>query len=137
VFLDGDALREVFEQDLGYSVEDRRRWAWRYARLGHMLAEQGLEVVVATVSMFEEVRRWNREHLPRYTEVYLRVPLEVRISRDRRVLYAGADVVGVDLPCEEPRAPDLVIDDDGSLTPEEIVARIECLCLVRSGQGGR
>ena len=124
VLLDGDVLRDAFEHDLGYSVEDRRRWARRYARLSRMLAEQGLEVVVATVSMFEEVRRWNREHLPRYIEVYLRAPLEVRVGRDRRALYGASEVVGVDVPWEEPVTPDLVIDNDGSLPPEEIVARI-------------
>lgn len=124
VLLDGDVLRDVFENDLGYSLEDRRRWARRYARLSGMLAEQGLQVIVATISMFEEIRSWNRAHAPRYLEVYLRAPLAVRIRRDRRGLYASRDVVGVDLPFEEPAAPDVVIDDDGSLAPEDVVSRI-------------
>lgn len=124
VFLDGDVLREVFENDLGYSVAERERSARRVSRLSRMLAAQGLHVVVATISMFEQVRRWNRDHLPRYLEVYLRVPSEVRMQRDRRAVYGDRNVVGVDLPFEEPSSPDVVIDDHGSVTSQQIVARI-------------
>ena len=33
VFLDGDTLREVFGNDLGYSDADRRKCAMRYSKL--------------------------------------------------------------------------------------------------------
>lgn len=39
--------------------------------------------------------------------------------------------MGVDQPYEEPAAPDLVVDDDGSLAPKEIAGR------VRSALAGR
>jgi adenylylsulfate kinase len=48
--------------------------------------------------------------------------------RKRRVrLYSGEEkqVVGLDLPYEEPKNPDVVVKNDGHETPEEIVARIE------------
>ena len=35
------------------------------------------------------------------------------------------NVVGVDLLCEEPEAPDIVIENDGAESPEEIVDRLE------------
>src|SRR3954470_10828609 len=58
VLLDGDALRRVLGER-GYGHDVRLRCARRYARLGALLAGQGLHVVVATVSMFAAVRRWN------------------------------------------------------------------------------
>ena len=123
VLLDGDTLRNVFEHDLGYALEDRRRCARRYARLAAMLAAQGLQVVVATVSMFEDVRRWNRHHLPGYVEVYVRAPLALRRGR-APALYAGTAVPGIDLDAELPADPDLAIDNDGSTALETIVAAI-------------
>jgi adenylylsulfate kinase-like enzyme len=113
VLLDGDALPASIATDLGYALADRRRAAERYARLAGLLAGQGLTVVVATISMFESVRRANRRRLPRYLEVYLRVPLPRRTSqpqrpRRRREVIAGGPVVGRDLPFEEPTRPDLV-----------------------------
>jgi adenylylsulfate kinase len=42
-------------------------------------------------------------------------------------LYSGKEknVVGVDLPYDEPKHPDIVIQNDGRETPEEIVTHLE------------
>ena len=45
VFLDGDDLRAVFGNDLGYTAQDRKKSAMRNARLCGLLAGQGLVVV--------------------------------------------------------------------------------------------
>lgn len=41
VFLDGDMLREVFGNDLGYSDADRRKCAMRYSNLCNLLQKPG------------------------------------------------------------------------------------------------
>ena len=38
---------------------------------------------------------------------------------------AVPNVVGVDIPAEEPECPDIVIENDGDETPEQIVDRLE------------
>jgi adenylylsulfate kinase-like enzyme/phosphohistidine swiveling domain-containing protein len=129
-FLDGDALRSVIAEDLGHSAVDRRRSAMRNARLCRLLAEQGADVVCATISLFHEVQRWNRENIPGYREIYLRVPIDELRRRDSKGIYAGAqrgdmrDVVGVDVPAETPEAPDLVLDNYGALDVATAVDRI-------------
>ena len=45
VFLDGDELRQVFGDDLGFTEADRRKSAMRNARLCALLARQGLTAV--------------------------------------------------------------------------------------------
>jgi adenylylsulfate kinase len=130
VLLDGDVLREVFEHDLGYSLEDRHRCARRYARLGLMLADQGLLVITATISLFEDVRRWNRAHLSRYVEVHIRAPAAVRLARD---LERGRAPIAYDGPFEEPTTPDLVLDNDGSAPVSELVDRLWTHVLTRIG----
>ena len=69
IFLDGDTLRTVVSNDLGYSAENRRAAAMRNGTLCRMLAEQGSDVVCSTISLFHDVQRWNRENIPRYTEI--------------------------------------------------------------------
>ena len=59
MLLDGDALRPAIAEDLGHNAVDRRRSAMRNARLCRLLAEQGTDVVCATISLFHEVQRWN------------------------------------------------------------------------------
>ena len=88
-FLDGDALRAAIAEDLGHSAGNRRQSAMRNARLCRLLAEQGADVVCATISLFHEVQRWNRENIPGYREIYLRVPIDELRRRDSKGIYAA------------------------------------------------
>src|SRR6185437_642174 len=90
VFLDGDTLRQTIADELGHSSTHRNRSAKRNARLCQLLASQGHDVICTTISMFHEVQRWNREHISRYHEIYLRVPIQELQRRDRKGLYAAA-----------------------------------------------
>ena len=119
VLVDGDVVREVVaDPAIGHDRESRLANAYRIARLARMLADQGLVAVVATMSLFHEIQDWNRSNLPGYFEIYLKVDLEVARRRDPKGLYGRvergeeANLAGVDLDFEAPRAPDLVIDND-------------------------
>ena len=134
IFLDGDELRGVIAEDLGHSARDRRRSAMRYARLCRLLAQQGGDVICATISLFHEVQRWNRENIAGYREIYLRVPIDELRRRDSKGIYArgqrgdARDVVGIDVPAETPEAPDLVLDNYGAVDVETAVDRILTAC---------
>ncbi len=130
VFLDGDIMREVFGADLGYSEAERRKCAMRYARLCAMLQKQDLNVVCCTISMFDAVREWNRENIGNYREIYVKVSMDTLRMRDQKGLYSGntqekeKEVTGIHIQFEEPRNPDLVLENDGDKTPEEQVEKI-------------
>ena len=82
------------------------------------------------ISLFHEVQRWNRENIPGYREIYLRVPIDELRRRDSKGIYASAqrgdarDVVGVDLPAELPGPPDLVLDNHGDL---DVATAVDCI----------
>jgi cytidine diphosphoramidate kinase len=130
LLLDGDVLREIFGGGFGHDPEERRRLSFCYARLCRELSRQGATVVCATISMVEAVRAWNRANIPAYVEVYLRASLAELTAQDDKGLYKRAlagelrNVVGVDIPAEEPRHPDLVFDRAQGLAPDEIARRI-------------
>ena len=91
-----------------------------------MLARQGIDVVVCSICMYSAVRAWNRANIANYKEIYIKVRRETLLSRNQKGLYTGGqDVVGVDLPFDEPKEPDLIIENDGGESPEAIVARLE------------
>jgi adenylylsulfate kinase len=120
VCLDGDELRKIFGATTlstsNHGREGRLALAMKYARLCHTLANQEIIVVIATISMFKEVYGWNRENLPGYFEVYLKVPIEVLRRRDSKGIYkrfdAGeiANVAGLDLEVDEPLNSELVFE---------------------------
>ena len=130
VFLDGDDLREIFGIEKGHELGNRKKIAMCYSRLCKMLTDQGIDVVCATISMFHECRTWNRKNIENYKEIYLKVPIEHLIKRDVKNLYSRAlkgeiqNVMGIDLPAEEPEKPDIVINNYGKNLPEDILERI-------------
>lgn len=127
VFLaDGDQTRSIFGRS-GYSTEARLDAARRSFRLWRALAEQGIDVVVCNIAMYKEIRDWNRENIENYKEIYLKVTKETLYRRDQKQLYSSGrkEVVGVDLPWDEPECPDVLIHNDGEESPEAIVARLE------------
>lgn len=128
--LDGDRLRDVFGGDLGHSIADRRASAMRNSRLCQLLAEQGIDVVCATISLFHDCQDWNRANLTNYQEIHVRASRETLEARDPKGIYSRAragelrDVIGIDLPAEEPRSPDVVIDNDGVRPADDVVADV-------------
>lgn len=126
VFLDGDTMREVFGSRFGYDENDRRMLAMQYARLCKMLADQGLDVVCATMSLFDACRDWNRGNIGKYIEVYVRVPIDELKRRDQKGLYSRGNqgVIGIDFPFEEPKTPDIVIDNGGKPDVEMVCSEI-------------
>ncbi|TGN08005.1 adenylyl-sulfate kinase [Leptospira ilyithenensis] len=118
VYLDGDIIREVFGDNLGYTIEDRKKNADRICRLCKMLDSQKIHVVCSILSIFEESREWNRTNLSQYFEIFIDVSRDVLSKRNQKGLYEKAErgeiknVVGFDIPFEIPEKPNLIIKND-------------------------
>jgi len=120
VLLDGDVIRETFGNDLGHTLDDRRKNAERMMRMCRWLDSEGIHVVCAILSVFDEHRVWMRDHVASYHEVFIDAPLEQLKARDGKGLYARfergetQDVAGLDLEFPVPRMPDVMIRNNGS-----------------------
>jgi adenylylsulfate kinase len=141
VQLDGDDLRAVFgaadANAQNHGREGRLALALRYAHLCQILAQQGLTVVIATISLFREVHAWNRGNLPGYVEVYLKTPLQELRRRDPKGIYrrfdAGAltNVAGLDLPVDEPESADVVFELVPGKTPAALADELIAVLMSR------
>lgn len=83
VILDGDALRTIWS-DLGLSEADRREQNLRAARLAKLLDDQGVNVIVATICPYRDLRE------------------QVRAITDCRFIYLEGGKVGPEYPFEQP-----------------------------------
>ena len=131
ILLDGDKLREVFMDSQDYSMKDRLNVAMRNSRLCKLLVDQNITVVCATISMFHKCRDWNRKNITNYREIYLKVPIDELIRRDPKNIYKDSitsgrqvEVVGLNGNIEEPIAPDLLINNYGSIDADIAVRKI-------------
>jgi adenylylsulfate kinase len=120
VLIDGDMIREVFGNDLGYTMEDRLINAQRICQLGKFFEDQGINVVCAILSIFPETRAWNRSNLKNYYEVFIDTPIESLIKRDSKGIYSKfvrgeiQDVAGMDIEFLRPDNTDLIINNTRS-----------------------
>lgn len=130
VILDGDILKKLVGDSLGYSREDRKKRAYYYSNLCKTLTDQGISVVICTIAMYDEVREWNRKNIEKYVEIFLKVTMETLLQRDRKGLYSRqalgkeSNIVGIDQAVEFPKHPDIVVENNGAISVADIVSKI-------------
>ena len=136
--LDGDEVRRMFSPELGFSRKDREMHARRVSYVARMLSRHGVVVLVAMITPYETSRQAARATVGnRFSEIWLKCPVEVCRQRDTKGLYrrdraAGSSkVTGVDDPFEEPLAPELVIDT----ATESVGASTEKIVAFLAGRG--
>lgn len=127
--LDGDLLREVINQDLGFSREDRMKQIKRAVFMTRLLNQNGVHVLASFITPYEEMREYCCSHIPNYHEVFVDCSLEECIQRDVKGLYKKAiagqinQFTGISDPFEIPLEPDLILDTVTEL-PEESAEKV-------------
>ena len=118
VILDGDHARKIFVDQSGYDPVSRSKNIHKYVSVISWLNSFGVSTIVAAINAFDKDRVYCRNQINNYREVYLECSLEERIKRDKKKLYLPAlnkkkkNVVGVDIPFEEPKKTDLIINTE-------------------------
>lgn len=129
VILDGDVLLNILDER-GFSENDRHIRAWKYARLCRTLTNQGVTVICCTLSLFEDIRTWNRNNNKSYVEVFIDVPDEILQERNYKNMYSNVvekkntNIPGIDLVMQKPETPDLVLLNDGNRQVIDLVNEI-------------
>jgi adenylyl-sulfate kinase len=146
-YLDGDTVRTHLSKGLGFSKEDRDAHVERLGWVASRITRHGGTVIVAAISPYEQARANARalvEEHGTFVEVHVRTSVEECARRDVNGLYAKAyageikGFTGVDDPYEEPSAPEIVVDTEGSIAPEEsaafVLEKLEELGLVSAAK---
>ena len=129
VLIDGDQVRSLYENNLGYDKISRSKNTYRYINLVNWLLGHSISSIVAVISPFEKDRATCREKIENYFEIYLKSSRDERIKRDKKKLYLPAlngekkNVVDVDIPYEYPRKSNFEINTE-NLSPEETCRKI-------------
>jgi adenylylsulfate kinase-like enzyme len=113
LFLDGDDLRKIFG---AYSAEHftkeyRQQWTQTLQRFVAHVADQGIDVVMATVNPYRDIREQFKKSRPDIREIYV-----WKTDTRQREAYAVADF-------EEPLVDFISINTTGK-TPDQSVREI-------------
>jgi adenylylsulfate kinase len=127
--LDGDVVRTHLSKGLGFSREDRDINIGRIAFVAHLLARNGVTVVVAAISPYRAARDAARALIGEFLEVHVATPLDECARRDVKGLYKQAEtgtlptaLTGRDDPYEPPLAAELTLDTTKLSLAEELDA---------------
>ncbi len=114
--IDGDDVRNLFDNDLGYTHDERVQNIKRIILAGYVLAQNGVVPIICNISPFEELRKFARRKLDSYNEIYLNKSIEKSRKNDAKGLYRDnigkTKLIGIDIPFEEPQNSDLTVEVD-------------------------
>lgn len=137
ILLQMDEFRKVITPKPTYSANERDIVYRCLVLTAHVLVENGLSVIIDATGNLRKWRDLARQLIPKYSEVYLKCPLELCMSREKergetrgapKEIYekaeAGWPVPGITAPYEEPVTPELIIETD-RLPVQEAAKKIE------------
>ena len=122
--LDGDNVRSGLNNNLGFSLEDRKENIRRIAELAKLYLNSGVVTICSFISPTIEIRSFAKSIIgeENFIEIFVDTPLEICESRDVKGLYKKARAgeikgfTGIDSPYEQPETPDYRI-----YTPEKTI----------------
>jgi adenylylsulfate kinase len=118
--LDGDTIRDFLGSEFGYEFQERRKSVRVMGLLAKTLSKNGIGVIVANISPFHDLRVLFKKEIACYYEIYCKCSIEECIRRDPKGLYKNQfnegirNYIGLDIPFQEPLAPDLILDTEMS-----------------------
>ena len=118
IIIDGDNIRDLFDNKYGYDAVSRSKVTKRYIKLVKWLQNFEISSIVSVISPFEKDRLECKDSLIGYRQVYLKCSMEKRLLRDKKNLYKPAleglkkDVIDVDIPFDQSNINDLIVETD-------------------------
>ena len=121
--LDGDIVRKNLSSELGFSKAHRDLNIRRIGYVASEISKNGGIALCAPIAPYATTRRAVREEIEAYgafVEVHVATSLEECERRDRKGLYKLAregrikEFTGISDPYEEPQAPELHVDTEGT-----------------------
>lgn len=126
--LDGDNVRTGINNNLSFSVEDRKENIRRIAEVSKLFMLGGVILINCFISPTHEIRDQAREIIgeENFFEIYVNTPLEICEKRDIKGLYAKAraglikNFTGIDSPYEEPQNPAVEVKTENITVQEGV-----------------
>lgn len=129
--LDGDNIRSGINNNLGFTIEDRKENIRRIAEVSKLYINSGIICINSFISPTYEIREYAKEIIgeENFVEIYINAPIEVCENRDVKGLYKKArageikSFTGIDSPYEAPQSPAFEIKTNEN-TVEEAVEKL-------------
>jgi adenylylsulfate kinase len=138
--LDADNVRTGINNNLKFTVEDRKENIRRIAEVSKLFLNSGMIIIDCFISPTEAIRNHAKSIIGEkdFIEIFVNTPIEVCEERDTKGLYKKAraglikNFTGIDSPYEEPKNPfievkteDMTVEDSVEYIFKKILPIIE------------
>ena len=115
IFLDGDIFRSLFNNDLGYSLNDRNRNANRLCNFVKFLDLHKINVIISANLTSKKYRIWAKKNLKNYISILIESDLSILQKRDKKKIYEKKkNIVGIDISYKKPDNCDIYIKNNSN-----------------------
>ena len=113
MIISGDDLRNIFGYKK-FSKKNRLVYAFSYSKFCKCIADNNINIIFSTVSLFHTVRKWNRSNIKNYVEIYIQSDINKIIKQKKKFFYRGnyKNIVGKNIKPEFPKFPNVIIKND-------------------------
>ncbi|MDP3705992.1 MAG: bifunctional sulfate adenylyltransferase/adenylylsulfate kinase [Legionellaceae bacterium] len=135
--LDGDIVRHLLADKLGFSQADRDLNIRIISYIASEITKAGGIAICAAIAPYQNARQQSRQLIAQqggFIEIYNATPLETCEKRDTKGLYAKARAgklkhfTGIDDIYEAPKHPDITLDTSNSSVDESVANVMHFLC---------
>ena len=126
IMISGDNVRKIFNLT-GHTKEERLKITESYCRFAKYITDQKINIIFAVVGMFDKPRKWNKQNIKNYIEIYIKSNLCKIIKLKKKKIYHKKNIrnlVGIDIIPEFPKKPDIKIFDSFDKDKEKISKKI-------------
>ena len=111
IIISGDNIRKIFDLK-GYDYKERLSATNKYSHLSKYITDQKINVIFATVGMFDESRKWNRLNINNYVEIYIKSNIKTILKIGKKKIYNkknSGQFTGIQIKPEYPKKPDIIL----------------------------
>ena len=113
IIISGDEIRRIYNLSK-YSKKDRINYALSYSKMCKHILNKKINVILSTVSLFSEVRKWNRKNIENYLEIYMKTSINQVIKQKKKYFYRKkfSNVIGKDIKPDFPTHSNIIIENN-------------------------
>lgn len=121
VLINGDMLRNIFKIK-GYSKKERLSIGISYSKVSKLLTNNKVNVIIATVGLFHELHKYNRNTLANYIEIFIQSKIQKLIRNKKKFFYKRKtkNVWGIDIKPEFPKNPHIKVINNFKKSKKDI-----------------
>jgi len=126
LLVSGDNIRKIVGF-YKYTYDERLSLSKKVCKFIKFITNQKINVIFASVGMMHKTRKWYKNSVDNYIEIYIKVDLNKIIKLKKKKIYQNkksGDIVGIAIKPEFPKKPNIIIRNDFKKSVDDLASNL-------------